>query len=113
MPDPGTPNTVSTTPEATKKPDAKKDDSSGGGWPVAIGLAAILWFTNPSGPKHGKALGVDGIGANAVVGLMSLIAGAEIKYNNYYLFSTVSVNRSDGTSKTASFGILGFVKTFE
>lgn len=106
------PNLASPASESAKKPDEKKDDSSGGGWIVAVGLAAILWFTNPSGPTHGKALGVEGF-TGAYVGLITWVVGAEIQYNNYYLFSTVSVKRSDGTSKTASLGILGFVKTFQ
>ncbi len=96
----------------TKKPDEKKSDDSSGGWIVAVVLAVILWFTNPSSTKHAKSLGMEGF-TGAYVGFVVWMAGAEIKYNNYYLFSTVSAKRSDGTSKTASFGILGFVKTFE
>lgn len=99
--------------ESTSSSESKPDSDSGfaglGG--LAI-VAAVLWFLNPGPAKHGKALGMEGFTGFAV-GALALVAGADIKYNNYLLFSTVSVTDNSGKSKTVSFGALGLVKALD
>ncbi len=91
---------------------SKSDKASGFGFIGVLLLLGVLWLTNPDQAKHRKELGLEGF-AGAAVALLAWAADGEIKYNNYLVFSTMSAKASDGTSKTVSFGVLGFVKILE
>ena len=88
---------------------------------VAVLLGGlVLWFMNPSSDAHakqttaafGKKIGLDGVGGAFQV-TIAYPAGTETKYNNYWFFSTVSIKSGSEKAKTASFGMLGFVKVYE
>jgi hypothetical protein len=77
-------------------------------------VAAVMFFGNPSKPKHSTAI-QDHMGKKGLVqGLIAVAANktgaidAVLVYNNYYVFSTSSL---DGKRKTV--GILWYVKVIE
>ena len=81
---------------------------------VLLIVAAVMFFGNPSKPKHTTAI-QDQMGEKGLVqGLIAVAAGktgvidAALVYNNYYVFSTSSL---DGKRKTI--GILWYVKVIE
>jgi len=86
--------------------------SSGFGFVGFLLFLGLLWLTNPDQAKHRKELELDGF-AGVAVELLAWAADGEIKYNNYLIFSTMSAKASNGTSKTVSIGVLGFIKKLE
>jgi hypothetical protein len=76
---------------------------------VLVILGVVLAATNPDEPRFRAALSgaIPGFGVGA--GIAEFIGTAKYKYNNYVVFSTMSVVGIDGKERTIARGFLGRV----